>query len=66
MSDKAETSVSKTADRELSAEQLRNKYGGNWEQHPDYPVEDWQYEVGNDDTRLGYWEWLAHRIEEGG
>ena len=66
MSDKAETSVSKIADRKLNADQLRAKYGGNWEQHPDYPVEDWQYEVGNDDTRLGYWEWVSHRIEEGG
>ncbi len=30
----------------------------HWDVHPNYPVEDWQYEVANDDTRLGYWEWV--------
>lgn len=29
-----------------------------------YPVEDWQYEAENNDTRLGYRTWLAHRLEE--
>ena len=28
-----------------------------------FPVEDWQYEVGNGDTLLGYREWLEHQIE---
>jgi hypothetical protein len=26
-------------------------------------LEDWQYEVANGDTRLGYDEWRQHRIE---
>lgn len=34
---------------------------GIWGEHPEYPVRDWQWEVGEDYTRLGYWEWvLAH------
>ncbi len=28
-----------------------------------FPVSDWQYEVANGDTKLGYDEWLEHRIE---
>lgn len=29
----------------------------------EYPKEDWKYEVANDDTVLGYSEWVEHRIE---
>lgn len=29
-----------------------------WGEDPDHPVADWQYEVANDDTRLGYWDWV--------
>lgn len=32
-------------------------------QHPDYPVCDWQYEVANEDTILGYHDWTLHKIE---
>ena len=32
-------------------------------EHPDYPMDDWQYEVSNGDTRLGYAAWLAGRLE---
>ena len=42
---------------------LCKKYGGHWGEHPDYPVEDWQYEVMNADTRLGYWDWVQGRID---
>jgi hypothetical protein len=28
-----------------------------------YPKSDWQYEVNNGDTKLGYREWVQHRIE---
>lgn len=34
-----------------------------WSVEPDYPVEDWQYEVQNDDTRLGYGEWVEAKKE---
>lgn len=34
-----------------------------WGSNPDYPVADWQYEVANDDTRAGYWDWVRGKIE---
>ena len=38
----------------------------HWDVHPNYPLEEWQYEVANDDTRLGYWEWVkAGLINDG-
>lgn len=40
--------------------QLEAQWGYEYER---FPRRDWQYEVGNDDTRLGYWEWVAHQIE---
>jgi hypothetical protein len=30
-----------------------------WAEDPEYPVQDWRYEVTNDDTRLGYLDWVA-------
>ena len=33
-----------------------------WADHEDYPVADWQYEVANGDTRLGYADWRSHKI----
>lgn len=32
-------------------------------EHPVYPFEDWQYEVCNGDTRLGYADWCLHQAE---
>ena len=37
---------------------------GYWKEHPDYPVEDWKYQVANSDTRKGYWDWVADTIGE--
>lgn len=34
-----------------------------WKEDPIYPVKDWQYEVANNDTRLGYQEWVKHQKE---
>lgn len=42
---------------------LCDQFGGVWGAHPDHPVEDWQYEVANGDTRLGYWDWVAAQLE---
>lgn len=39
------------------AEELREAHGGHWGQMDRHPIEDWRYEVANNDTRLGYWEW---------
>lgn len=35
----------------------------HWEENADYPIADWKYEVANDDTRLGYWDWIENREE---
>jgi hypothetical protein len=34
---------------------------GPWGEHPGHPLASWKYEVANDDTRLGYWAWVAAR-----
>jgi hypothetical protein len=31
-------------------------------QHPKYPYEDYQYEVSNSTTNLGYNDWVEHSI----
>ena len=35
----------------------------HWASDDRFPVSDWQQEVGNGDTRLGFAEWLAAKIE---
>lgn len=35
-----------------------------WGEDARFPREDWVAAVANDDTRLGYWEWVAARREE--
>src|SRR3954452_4769817 len=35
-----------------------------WDDHPDFASEDWKYEVENGDTRRGYWDWVAAKLEE--
>jgi hypothetical protein len=35
-----------------------------WDSYPQFPVTDWQYEVGNNDTRRGYWSWVRAKLEE--
>jgi len=42
---------------------LREEHGGEWGEHPDYPHEDWSVDAVNNDTRLGYWEWVADMLE---
>ena len=39
----------------VTIRKLQEQYGGEWGDHPDFPVEDWQQEVAADDTRKGYW-----------
>lgn len=34
-----------------------------WAENPTYTVEDWAYEVSNNETRLGYQDWVANKIE---
>lgn len=47
----------------IDARLLADKYG-YWKQHPKFPLADWQYEVANNDTRVGYWEWVATQLRE--
>lgn len=54
-----------TIDDDLTAEQLDDRYnpeGGG--EHPMHPRTDWRYEVANEDTLVGYWDWVAHKIAE--
>lgn len=46
------------------AHEVEAEHGGYWGEHPDYPVSDWQDEVAADHTRCGYWEWVAHNLNE--
>lgn len=48
---------------EFDASELAERFDF-WGQHPDFPLEDWQYEVQNDETRLGYWSWVANQLGE--
>lgn len=34
-----------------------------WGEDPTWSLEDWRYEVNNNDTRQGYWEWVATQKE---
>jgi hypothetical protein len=47
----------------LSAEELEQKYspqGGG--EHPDFTREDWREMIRIEDTLLGYWAWVNHRL----
>lgn len=52
--------------RELIAaaiEYTKRQPGDVWADDPDHPRELWQYEVGNGETTLGYWDWVQHQKE---
>src|SRR3546814_10527757 len=34
---------------------------GPWSRRAGHPLADWKYEISNDDTRLGYLDWIAAR-----
>jgi len=51
---------------ELHGVILRQNNGGVWGDHPRYPAALWEDCVGDGDTRLGYWEWVANRIDMSG
>ena len=44
-------------------EQLVAEYGF-WGWYPDHPLSDWQSEVLNGETRLGYWRWVEARLAD--
>ncbi len=43
---------------------MYTKSGIGWGSDPEFPVGDWQYEVSNDETRQGYWEWVEQKKDE--
>ena len=47
---------------EVSADALITKHG-MWGELETLPRDDWKFEVQNGDTNLGYWEWVAARLE---
>ncbi|MBM4574819.1 hypothetical protein GS896_27565 [Rhodococcus hoagii] len=36
---------------------------GVWGAHPDHAPTDWQHEVASGDTRSGYWDWVAAKLD---
>ncbi|MCP1674311.1 hypothetical protein J2T57_001413 [Natronocella acetinitrilica] len=46
------------------ARTLAEQFGGVWGEHPEVPVSDWAYEVRNEDTRVGYWDYVLGRLED--
>lgn len=49
---------------EDDVEILINKYG-YWGEHPDHDVDSWKYEIANNDTRLGYLDWVDTQESDG-
>jgi hypothetical protein len=50
---------------ELTAVELQDKYDsvtGGWGEHPDHTMKAWREEVANEDTRLGYWNWVGVQL----
>jgi hypothetical protein len=42
---------------------LADEHGGIWKENDKFPVADWQRDVSEDNTRLGYWDWLLGKLE---
>jgi hypothetical protein len=47
----------------MNADKLIEEYG-YWNEHPQHPRHEWAYEVSEDYTRQGYWEWVDAREQE--
>lgn len=50
-------------DMAQETEKLRQEYGPHG-QHPYWERSDWCAEAARNDTQLGYWEWVVHRLQE--
>uniref|UniRef100_A0A6M3K3D0 Uncharacterized protein n=1 Tax=viral metagenome TaxID=1070528 RepID=A0A6M3K3D0_9ZZZZ len=51
-------------DAELARQDAKPLIGDTGPTDPQFPRTDWEYEVTNGDTRLGYDEWLEHKRED--
>lgn len=45
-----------------TAEVLKLRHGA-WGEHPGHPRSDWQQEVANRETCLGYFDWLVEKLD---
>jgi hypothetical protein len=57
-----------TDDMELTALQMQDKYSpndGGWGGHPDYEFDEWRQEVADENTLLGYWDWVYNAVQRG-
>jgi hypothetical protein len=45
-----------------TGEELREKYGGTWANHPDFPHGDWGRAAMENETRQGYWDWVESSV----
>lgn len=51
----------------MVASEFHRQFGDNadfWGEDAQFSVEEWQEEVSNDDTRLGYWDWVLCQREQ--
>lgn len=48
---------------EEEAPERTARFPDAWTVDPDYPLEDWVYHVKNDETRLGYIDWVLNEQE---
>jgi len=45
------------------ARELADECGGYWAEHHEYLIEDWGHAIQNNDTRLGYWDWILEMLK---
>jgi len=53
------------SDDRLTGQELANRYigpDGSWGQHPTHTLEDWKSEIEEENTRQGYWDWVAYML----
>jgi hypothetical protein len=51
------------AEADMTASQLSDKYS-HWKNHWVWRHGDWVHEVVDNNTRLGYWEWVLYKLNE--
>src|SRR5690242_1686975 len=47
-----------------NAEDWRERGQGGWDEHRRFPMTEWAREASRLETRLGYIEWVEHKLEE--
>jgi hypothetical protein len=63
--DEAISILDPRANHELTVLELEDKYTGceRWGECPDWSREDWRTEVSDEETQLGYWEWVYNKVQ---